>query len=480
MHKKLKISVKFFRLLLVILLLNNNANSQYLVSCNFLNSSSSSLLSGATGLVLDFDVDMYKMTYNTINTQGIPTIATGAFCIPANTTCKNFPFAIYNHGTSLRKDNVPSYNNSEALIGKVFSAGGYFVCMPDYIGMGDSPGLHPYVHAETEATAAIDMVRAAREYLANNTSFMDNGETFITGYSQGGHACMATHKYIQDQNLTNEFNVIASAPCSGPYDLSGIMADTIISPTPYSNPGYIVYLLASYQLAYGNIFSSWSDVLYPPFDTIVSPFFSGNNTSLDMSLLNSLIPNDMSLLIRDTCMNNFMNDSVNMNHPWWVALLENDNYDWLPIAPIRMYYCTGDEQIAYTNALNAEAAMNNNGALDVQAVNVGNGNHGNCVLPALSAAFNWFQTLKTPCDFTNSKDVSKLNTQISPNPFKEKIMIESSEIIDIEIFSPVGKSIYFNSNIKDFRIETSSWPKGVYIVKTQSGKNLHSSILIKN
>ena len=143
--------------------------------------------------------------------------------------------------------------------------------MPDYIGMGDSPGFHPYVHAKSEATASVDMVRAAREYLST-TNFVDNNELFLTGYSQGGHACMATTKFINDENLQSEFNIVASAPCSGPYDLSGIMANTIIAPSPYSNPGYIVYLLASYQLAYGNIFNSWSDVLYPPYDTIVPPF----------------------------------------------------------------------------------------------------------------------------------------------------------------------------------------------------------------
>ena len=217
---------------------------------------------------------------------------------------------------------------------------------------------------------------------------------------------MATTKFINDENLQSEFNIVASAPCSGPYDLSGIMADTIIAPSPYSNPGYIVYLLASYQLAYGNIFNSWSDVLYPPYDTIVPPF-SGNNTTLDMGLLNSLIPNQMSLLIRDTCLNNFINDSINKNHPWWRALIDNDNYDWLPLKPLRMYYCTADEQVAYTNALNAENSMINNGALDVQAINMGNNDHGGCILPALSSALIGFKPKNTMQCFVFNK--SKFN-----------------------------------------------------------------------
>ena len=457
---------------------NTFFHSQYLVSCIYLGISSSNILSGATGLNLDYDVKMYKLTYNTVDTDSLSIIATGAFFIPTNTSCTEFPFAVYNHGTTLRKNDVPSNNNPEAIIGKVFSAGGYFVCMPDYIGMGDSPGFHPYVHAKSEATASIDMIRAAREYLST-TNFVDNNELFLTGYSQGGHACMATTKFIKDESLQSEFNIVASAPSSGPYDLSGIMADTIIAPTPYSNPGYIVYLLASYQLAYGNIFNSWSDVLYSPYDTIVPPFFSGNNTTLDMGLLNSLIPNQMNLLIRDTCLNNFINDSVNKNHPWWRALIDNDNYDWLPLNPLRMYYCTADEQIAYTNALNAESTMNNNGALDVQAMNMGNNDHGGCVLPALSSAFNWFQTLRSPCNISSIISPNLISYSAYPNPFKNELKIEFDEKVYLAIYSLDGKLIIEENNIQDLKLPTSNWSKGMYIVKVKGAKAYRNTIISK-
>ena len=459
-------------------LLNTFFHSQYLVSCVYLEISSSNVLSGATGLSLDYDVKMYKLTYNTVDTDSLPIIATGAFFIPTNTTCTDFPFAVYNHGTTLRKNDVPSNNNPEAIIGKVFSAGGYFVCMPDYIGMGDSPGFHPYVHAKSEATASVDMIRAAREYLST-TSFVDNNELFLTGYSQGGHACMATTKFINDENLQSEFNIVASAPCSGPYDLSGIMADTIISPTPYSNPGYIVYLLASYQLAYGNIFNSWSDVLYPPYDTIVPPFFSGNNTTLDMGLLNSLIPNQMSLLIRDTCLNNFINDSINKNHPWWRALIDNDNYDWLPLKPLRMYYCTADEQVAYTNALNAENIMINNGALDVQAINIGNNDHGGCILPALSSAFNWFQNLKTPCNISSSINRNLISYDVYPNPFTNELNVQFAEKVNLAVYTMDGKLLINKDDIQNIELITSSWSKGIYIIKAKGSSANQNAIITK-
>ncbi|MDC3133408.1 T9SS type A sorting domain-containing protein [Bacteroidota bacterium] len=457
---------------------NTFFHSQYLVSCIYLGISSSNILSGATGLNLDYDVKMYKLTYNTVDTDSLSIIATGAFFIPTNTSCTEFPFAVYNHGTTLRKNDVPSNNNPEAIIGKVFSAGGYFVCMPDYIGMGDSPGFHPYVHAKSEATASIDMIRAAREYLTT-TNFVDNNELFLTGYSQGGHACMATTKFIKDESLQSEFNIVASAPSSGPYDLSGIMADTIIAPTPYSNPGYIVYLLASYQLAYGNIFNSWSDVLYSPYDTIVPPFFSGNNTTLDMGLLNSLIPNQMNLLIRDTCLNNFINDSINKNHPWWRALIDNDNYDWLPLNPLRMYYCTADEQIAYTNALIAESTMNNNGALDVQAVNMGDNDHGGCILPALSSAFNWFQTLRTPCNISSLTSRNLISYDIYPNPFTNKLNIQFNEKVKLSVYTMDGKLLINKFNVQNIELITTNWPKGMYIVKVKGSVAYQNAIITK-
>ena len=470
--------LKHLLFLLVFVLSNTFFHSQYLVSCVYLGISSSNVLSGATGLSLDYDVKMYKLTYNTVDTDSLPTIATGAFFIPTNTTCTDFPIAVYNHGTTLRKNDVPSNNNPEAIIGKVFSAGGYFVCMPDYIGMGDSPGFHPYVHAKSEATASVDMVRAAREYLST-TNFVDNNELFLTGYSQGGHACMATTKFINDENLQSEFNIVASAPCSGPYDLSGIMADTIIAPSPYSNPGYIVYLLASYQLAYGNIFNSWSDVLYPPYDTIVPPFFSGNNTTLDMGLLNSLIPNQMSLLIRDTCLNNFINDSINKNHPWWRALIDNDNYDWLPLKPLRMYYCTADEQVAYTNALNAENSMINNGALDVQAINMGNNDHGGCILPALSSAFNWFQNLKTPCNVSSSINRNLISYEVYPNPFTNELNVQFAEKVNLSVYTMDGKLLINKDDVQNIELVTSNWSKGIYIIKAKGSAAYQNAIITK-
>ena len=84
-----------------------NTFSQNLVSCTYLNQTSSLILSVTSGLNVSYDVDLYKMVYNTVDVQGNPTIASGAFLVPTNTNCADFPIA-YNHGTTLRKNDVPS------------------------------------------------------------------------------------------------------------------------------------------------------------------------------------------------------------------------------------------------------------------------------------------------------------------------------------------------------------------------------------
>ena len=459
-------------ILLLLITVSNAINSQYLISATYVNTTNPIGLSLATGLSLNYDIDMYKMVYSTVDALGQPTIASGAFLVPSSTTCTDFPMLVYHHGTSLRKIDVPSNDVDETNIGRVFGAGGYFVLMPDYIGMGDSPGLHPYCHAESEATATRDMIRAAREFIADSLQMIDNGELFLTGYSQGGHAAMAAHKYFEENNLLGEFNVLGSAPCSGPYEMSGAMADTILSPFPYSNPGYLVYLLSSYQMVYGNLYTSYSDILNSPYDTIVPPYFDGNNTTLGMGSLNNLLSGYIDSLMVDTVVANFSNSMSTFGHPLWTNLLANDNHDWTPQRPIKMYYCTGDEQVTFQNAISAEAAMLANGATDVEAVNMGTGNHNDCVLPALTTAFYWFDGLRSLCSSTGFNEFNtKVNPFAFPNPVNNLLILNFEGEGYLKVINIAGEQIHSQPINGNLELSTSNWSKGIYIVEIQNEHN---------
>ena len=447
--------------------------AQVLVSTTPIGSYTAAELNIVPGLLVDFDVDLIKIIYNTTDATGEPVIASGAFAKPVSSTCSFFPIAIYQHGTTLNKDDVPSRDNAESAIVKLLGGLGYYGIAPDYVGMGDSPGLHPYVHALSEATAGVDMVRAVREYL-NDLGESDNGEVLITGYSQGGHAAMAMHKYIEENDLLDEFNVLAAAPASGPYDLSGSQTPVILSGEPYTNPGYIVYTLASYQTAYGNLYTDYSDILQAPYDGIVVPYFDGNNYSLSMGSLNPQLPQLVSELMTPEVLAAFESDP---NHPLRLDLEDNDVYDWTPQRPIRMYYCTADEQVNFQNSITAEETMQANGAVSVNAIMLGPLDHSNCFLPAMLGAVNWFQATRTPCIVSGLEEFS-FEFGLSPNPASDKLFISSEKKFNSwAIYDQQGKlvmeekgSASLNSNV----IYLSNMVKGTYLVTLRTADGVSS------
>jgi hypothetical protein len=166
-------------------------------------------------------VKIYKVIYKTLDARGGNTICSGAIVIP-DIVGKSFPFFAYQHGTTTHRFDVPSYGSAELNVGIIAGATGYVACLTDYVGLGDSPGFHPYIHAKSEATSVVDILRATRHYCRQNNINL-NGQIFLAGYSQGGHSTMAAHRELE-QKHANEFTVTASAPLSGPYDVSGVQA----------------------------------------------------------------------------------------------------------------------------------------------------------------------------------------------------------------------------------------------------------------
>lgn len=437
---------------------------QYLVSYELLSSIPAWQLNIVPGVNAEYDVDFYKVLYNTVDGNGNPTVASGGFAVPQSTDCEGFPMAVYQHGTVLNKEDVPSRDAGAFSIEKSWASKGFYVAAPDFIGMGDNPGLHPYLHAESEATAARDLIRAGREILQElnaTENHVDNGEVFVLGYSQGGHAAMAFHKHIEENGLLDEFNILGSAPASGPYDLSGIQLPGMVSNEIYTNPGYIVYLIAGYDVVYDNIYDEYSDFLNAPYDDIVVPYFDGNNTIYGMGDLNPLLNDTIATLLNPDYFDALINDPDNALS---VALEENNVFDWQAQRPVRMYYCTQDEQVNYQNALSAEEAMINAGSTDVEAIDMGDLNHGGCAIPAMLNAANWMYDLKSGCQPVSVEEL-EINMNIYPNPTSDFVRIEIDNLADrVEIVSINGQlveTLLLNRSIEE--IDMKNYQSGSYI-----------------
>jgi pimeloyl-ACP methyl ester carboxylesterase len=337
-----------------------------------------------------YGIDVYRVRYATVDARGESrTEASGALVVPTGDPGP-FPLASYQHGTILLKEDVPSRGSAELTIGILFSSTGYITALPDFLGLGDSPGLHPYVHAKSEATASVDMLRASRTII-DELGTQENGQLFLFGYSQGGHATMALVQEIEARH-TDEFAITAAAPMSGPYDLAGAQTDMLLLDEPYASPFYLPYVMLAYNMVY-DMYPTPADFFKEPWASTVPPLFNG---LVNYGELNAAVPAVPKSMVRDDVFEDFLN---NPDNPFRRALEDNTQLDQAPKAPTRIYYCTGDEQVTYLNAINARDAYLAQGvsvtAINSEALSGGTPlNHGGCVQPTLLSAQIWFESLK--------------------------------------------------------------------------------------
>ena len=361
----------------------------------------------------EYDVDAYRVTYEMPYLDSMISVS-GAMFIPVGTEegCP-LPVLTYMHGTIFKRTDAPSFLSIEGTMGFLMSSPGFITLMPDYVGLGTSDLMHPYVHAQSEAEAGVYLLQAA-EALGIELGFTFSDEFYSTGYSQGGHASMALSRELQE-NWSDEYPITASAPLSGPYDISETQAVQIAESETYSNPAYIAYNIIGWNSYYGNLYQDLSEIFQKPYATGLPAMFDGET---DAATINNYLPNSVSDLIQPGIMEEI---STNPDHPFNLAAIENDVYKWVPESPMKMYYCTQDEQVFYQNALVAEEWMNANGATSVVTSNGGPLNHGECAPSAIFDGMLWLQTYHQDCDIDGLSKVVEFTWSIAPNPARNGI-----------------------------------------------------------
>ena len=210
------------------------------------------------------DLLMYHIQYETVGGANEPTTASAVMMVPtglgANCTGPR-PMLLYAHGTTTdRAFTMDNLQNTETLnLVAIFATKGYIVVAPNYAGFDTSTlGYHPYLIADQQSKDMIDALTAARTALplASATLTQDNGQLFITGYSQGGYVAMATQRAMQAAGM----KVTAAAPMSGPYALAAFVDAVFYGEVNGDAPVSSTLLLTAYQKAYGNIYSDPSEV----------------------------------------------------------------------------------------------------------------------------------------------------------------------------------------------------------------------------
>jgi pimeloyl-ACP methyl ester carboxylesterase len=340
-------------------------------------------LSGLSPLIAGLvrnGVKVHRLTYKTKNTDGSDIIASGALILPVTTQ----PAAMISiqHGTITSDAQAPSYfaaNSEAATAGTLFGSLGYIIAYPDYIGYGASKGLpHPYEHRASLASASLDMLRAAKEFLKDQKGADWDERLYIAGYSEGGYATLSLQKKIEDE-ASAEFNLRASSCGAGAYDKTAFMKYLINTPT-LGISGYnrlYLWVTLTYNRIYG-LNRQASAYFKEPYATQIAQ--QGENTSIPVSF-NTIFADSFIKGINDGTDKGFLN-----------AVADNDIFDWKPRTPTQLYHGTKDRLVFYFNSKNAYDAMQKRGASNVTLIPIENRDHETALSDYLLGTLTFFST----------------------------------------------------------------------------------------
>ena len=334
-------------------------------------------------------VYVYEVAYLTSWIDGTPVKATGIIMIPDNLHA-DYSTIIYHNGTNIMKKREQDLGYNQFSICAGLAADGYVVAIPDYIGRGGGEKHQLYLDAQTEAQNSVDMLLSANGFLEEKGDGPIH-DLYITGYSQGGHAAMATQRLVE-KNYMDQLHLVASSPMSGPYDLA---ASVVMEPEQKEGDWVLfMYLVKSFQDAY-HIRSSMSDIFVAPWDSLVNIYFDGYTK---YGTIRQTLPKELDRIFqKDFLTTEFLTTSSSFRD----LLKKNSVYDFVPTVPTQLCYCADDEVVSIQNSATAYAWMKDNGAKKLKLVDAGkNLDHEECAI---------FTFIYTKFFFDKYRDVKKSN-----------------------------------------------------------------------
>lgn len=298
------------------------------------------------------DVKVVSLNYRTIGVKGEAANASGVMLVPSGTAAActaTTPLLAYSRGTEVSKVRTmanPTDGETSLLIA-VYAAQGYSVVATDYLGFAKSTyAFHPYLHADSEASAIVDSIRAARNAVPAVGANL-SGKVVLSGYSQGGHASMAAHRAIERDNAA-EINVVGGAHLAGPYNLSGSLKVTnAIAGVQF----FVPFIVTAWQKVYGNIYSDVKTVFKTPYSGYIENLLPSPTLTYTTLVTTGQLPGaagETPTQARDALFQSaFLTDTqTNNNNALFLAGKKNDLLGWNPKSKMLMCGGLGDPTVS--------------------------------------------------------------------------------------------------------------------------------------
>jgi pimeloyl-ACP methyl ester carboxylesterase len=198
-----------------------------------------------TGLAAPEGVAAWTVLYRSTTIDDTPTAVSG--WVAVSPVPGRHGVLVFAHGTTglgdacapTRSGGVTPHHFADLL------DAGWTVAFTDYEGLG-TPGVHPYLVADSAARSVLDAARAAARLDPN----ADVGRTALLGFSQGGHAVLSAAERAAD--LAPELTlagVVTTAPA--------ILLREWVAEAPPGQLGYLGMIAVAHAQAHGQPLDDW-------------------------------------------------------------------------------------------------------------------------------------------------------------------------------------------------------------------------------
>jgi hypothetical protein len=329
-----------------------------------------------------YGVDAYRLVYETVDTDGVtPRKASGLVVIP-RTKRRHLRVVAWEHGTTIFKGDAPSTGaDADArLISYLFSGSGFIAVAPDYLGLGVGPGSHPYNQRSSELTASVDMLRAARAFVAGKGRAWD-GHILVSGFSQGAKVAVALGGALQG-GADPGLSVGRLAAVAGPYDLQGAQIPNRDKLDPIGVSFSLAYTAVAWKSLYG-LYQTPNQVFPAPYDRTMEKLFDGHHTQ--QQVFAALRPPKAMFTAAFLTL---------ATHPTGAMLAGVQGSDgacrYAPTFPVRLYAARTDDQVAFANSQHCRSDFRAHG-VGVPLLDVGKHGHFGSEIIAVPRIVHWFR-----------------------------------------------------------------------------------------
>lgn len=278
-----------------------------------------------------YAVQAYKITYTTSDAQGRLVTASGLAALPVKSGTAASPVLSYQHATARTDAEAPSNHATANEPAVLFASLGYLVSAADYVGYGTTKGMpHPYLLATPSAAAVTDFLTATSRW-RQMRNIADNGQLFLTGYSEGAYVSLATLRRMTQTGVRPL--PVATFLGAGPYNVTRTMNDAL-------------------------------DVVRdrnPILGALLSPGFlrrlgANDRANVRNLLLGNVLGSQSDITFDSTFLDNFLADDT-------AALDAQSNvHDWALQSPLILFHGRNDTTVSYANTETTLAAMQARGA----------------------------------------------------------------------------------------------------------------------